>query len=141
MSEHHAATGRDRFTALATAWAAVTVLYGTALAGRWSVAVRAPGLGSAAGIGAVSAVWLHLLVWRRQTRQHGWSPGLTRIAAGLLLVLAATLAANVVVVIRGLREDGSPPLASMISTFAFTLVLRHVIVDMLGAQRQGGEPD
>lgn len=126
-------------------WAAVTAGYALLLAMRWTHRGQAPGLGSATALGAITAIWLSLLLRTRQEGGRTPSTVLTRLSLLLLALLACTMVADVVLVLRRLDSGGTLPVLPAASTFAFGYVMREVLRDLSatgigGARRRGDGP-
>lgn len=138
MSSNRRAVTRSRGLPRATivlTWTGVTVAYAFFLILRWSHRGQMPGLSSATAAGAIGACWLYLLRWHLQDVGSTPPVALTGISVLLLVVLAGTLTANVVVVVRRIRVEGSLPLVPAVATFCFGYVLRHVLFEVLGREK------
>jgi hypothetical protein len=97
---------------------------------RWTRRGQAPGLGSATALGAIAAIWLSLLLRKHQEGGRTPSAVLTRLSLLLLGLLACTMTADVVLVLRTLDSGGTLPVLPAASTFAFGYAMRQLLRDL-----------
>lgn len=114
----------------AAVWTVVSAVYITTLIWRWASQGSAPGPASLSGITAVSAVWAYLSYLRVAGGRNSPARSIRRHLLLLTIATVAAVAVNAAVVIAALRETGVPPLSPALATFAFTMVLRHLLLEL-----------
>jgi hypothetical protein len=116
---------------VAAFWMVLTLAYGAFVTSRWMATGEQPGLTTLTAAGAVTSVWLYLPIRYRRSFGSVSIRWLFVARVALMIALASVAAGEWFVAGRSLVQSARLHVVPAISAFAFTFVLRHLLLDFL----------